>query len=64
MSARPTFTERPADYLMAQRESRDNVRYASALHQIGRQDTSYGKSFMATLYAVSAVALLVIWWTA
>lgn len=60
---KPTFTDRPFDYLLTQRESRDSVRYASAIHQLS--DTHcYPRGFMATLYALAAVALAVIWATA
>lgn len=62
MSARPTFRDRPFDYLLTQREGRDPVRYASAIHQL-REHHCYPRGFLPTLYALAAVALLVIWVT-
>lgn len=57
---KPTFTDRPADYLMAQRESRDNVRYASAVHQITDRQDAWGRYGMAVLVIVAIFAVFVI----
>jgi len=57
---KPTFTDRPFDYLLSQRESRDNVRYASAVHQIADRQDAWGRYGMAVLVIVAIFAVFVV----
>lgn len=57
---KPTFTDRPFDYTLTQRESRDSVRYASAVHQIRDRDDAWGRHGMGALLVILLVALVVI----
>lgn len=60
---KPTFTDRPFDYTLTQRESRDSVRYASAVHQIRDRDDAWGRHGMGALVALLIVAIVLIWMT-
>lgn len=57
---KPTFTDRPFDYLLTQRESRDSVRYASAFHQIRDRDDTWGRYGMAILLIICIFAVFAI----
>ena len=60
---KPTFIDRPADYLMAQRESRDNVRYASAVHRMPQSKGEEAAGVvLAVVLGVLLACALMSWW--
>ena len=60
---KPTFTDRPYDYTLTQRECRDSVRYASAVHQITDRDDAWGRYGMGALVVLLVVAIVLVWMT-
>ena len=62
---KPTFTDRPFDYLLTPRESRDSVRYASA---ISRLPPTKGEEaagvVLAVVIAILLACALLHWWSA
>lgn len=60
---KPTFTDRPYDYTLTQRECRDSVCYSSAVHQITDRDDAWGRYGMDALVALLVVAIVLVWMT-
>lgn len=61
---KPTFTDRPYDYTLTQRESRDSVRYASSIGHYPQSRTERAAGVvLAVVVGILTAAGFVHWWS-